>query len=639
MKDNMYRGTFKKTSTYFIVLADIAAIIISLIFAYWLRFDFRLPLQYWVTIGISLLFLVPLKLLIFSSFGLYRGIYRYTSLWDGLTIMKATTTASLIVMVSYSFALEMEGLNRSIFVIDYLISSIFIGLIRISVRFYYSRFQKPTFSNIRKKTRLILLGAGNTGEKIAREILATHPTEYEIVGFLEDDSRKHGSSIHGIQIFGPIKKLKSITIPYDEILITTPTASTEQMRQIVELCEKTGKRFRTIPSFVELMHNQVSLKDLREVSILDLLGREEIQLDKQSIENFIGGKRVLITGAGGSIGSELVRSCLQYNPGSLILVDNSEQNLFAIEQDCLEVGGNTIVKAILSNVCDENRMEAILKEYRPQIVFHAAAYKHVPMQEIHPWAAVNTNVRGTMILAELSTKYLVDKFVLVSTDKAVSPVNIMGATKRLAEKIILSADKISQTKMIAVRFGNVIGSSGSVIPTFQKQIEHHGPVTITHPEMYRYFMSVSEAAQLIFQAGTIGQKGRILVLDMGKPIRIKDMAYDLIRLSGFEPEKDIPIVYTGLRPGEKLYEELVAKEEKVKHTVHKKIMVLQDQNNHPKWEDLKMDIKSLIKIANTYESDAIKQKLQLLVPDYSPQDYFELAEKLDLDVVAFKGQA
>ncbi len=323
----------------------------------------------------------------------------------------------------------------------------------------------------------------------------------------------------------------------------------------------------------------------------------------------------------------------------MILIDNSEQNLFAIEQDCLEHGGKTIIKAILANVCDEKRMKSVFKEFRPQIVFHAAAYKHVPMQELHPWAAVNTNVLGTKNVAEISAQYLVDKFVLVSTDKAVAPVNIMGATKKLAEKIILSADKISQTKMIAVRFGNVIGSSGSVIPTFQKQIEHHGPVTITHPEMYRYFMSVTEAAHLILQAGTMSQENRILLLDMGKPIRIKDMAYDLIKLSGFEPEKDIPIVYTGLRPGEKLYEELVAKEETIQSTQHKKIMALKDNDNHPLWESFKKDIDSLIKVSNSYEADAIKQKLQLLVPDYTPQDYFALGEKLDLDVVSIKGQA
>ncbi|MFQ6677659.1 MAG: polysaccharide biosynthesis protein [Fidelibacterota bacterium] len=624
---------------YFIVLADGVAIIFSLLLAYWLRFDFRLPSQYWSNIGTSLLFIIPLKLLIFRAFGLYRGIYRYTSIWDGVKVLKASTTASLVIIVFYSLSLEFEGLNRSIFVIDYLLSSILVGFVRVSVRFYYSAFQNNPISNHKKKTRLILLGAGNTGEKIAREILATYPSDFEIIGFLEDDVHKLGASIHGIPILGSMRELAGISVPYDEILITAPSSTSEQMRQIVELCEKTGKRFRTIPSFSELMNNQVSIKDIREVSILDLLGREEVQLDKESIKNFMGDKRILVTGAGGSIGSELVRQCLQYDPGSLIMIDNSEQNLFSIEQDCNEMKGKTLTKAILANVRDEKQMNVVFKEYRPQIVFHAAAYKHVPMQELHPWAAVNTNVLGTMIMAELSTRYHVDKFVLVSTDKAVSPVNIMGATKRLAEKIVLSVDKISQTKMIAVRFGNVIGSSGSVIPTFQKQIKHRGPITITHPEMYRYFMSVSEASQLIFQAGTMGKKGRILVLDMGTPIRIKDMAYDLIRLSGFEPEKDISIVYTGLRPGEKLYEELVAKEERIQHTAHKKIMVLKDQNNHPEWEYFKKDILSLIKIAETYESDAIKQKLQLLVPDYTPQDYFALGKKLDLDVVSIKGQA
>ena len=635
----MYRGRFNNRTTYLVSLADGIAIVLSFLFAYLLRFDFNIPSQHWNSFATSLLLIVPVKYLLFYSFGLYRSIYRYTSIWDGVKVLKASTTASLLIIVFYSFSFDFEGLNRSIFIMDYLLTTIFIGFVRVSVRFYYSTLKsKPVFSN-KNKTKLLLLGAGNTGEKIAREILATYPNEFELIGFLEDDLGKQGASIHGIPILGPIRELGSISIPYDEIIITAPSSTTEQMRQIVELCEKTGKRFRTIPSFTELIHNQVSIKDIREVSILDLLGREEIKLDKESIKNFFGGKRILITGAGGSIGSELVRECLKYNPGSLILVDNSEQNLFTIEQDCLDLAGKTIIKIMLANVCDENQMKAVFKEYRPQIVFHAAAYKHVPMQELHPWAAVGTNVLGTMIMTELSTLYNVDKFVLVSTDKAVSPVNIMGATKRLAEKIVLSVDKIGQTNMIAVRFGNVIGSSGSVIPTFQKQIEHHGPVTITHPEMYRYFMSVSEAAQLIFQAGAMKQKGRILVLDMGKPIRIKDMAYDLIRLSGYEPEKDIPIVYTGLRPGEKLYEELVAKEETIQHTAHNKIMVLKDHNGYSDWNNFKKEILSLINISNTYDSDAIKQKLQLLVPDYTPQDYFALGKKLDLDVVSIKGEA
>jgi len=635
----MYRGRFNNRTTYLVSLADGIAIVLSFLFAYLLRFDFNIPSQHWNSFATSLLLIVPVKYLLFYSFGLYRSIYRYTSIWDGVKVLKASTTASLLIIVFYSFSFDFEGLNRSIFIMDYLLTTIFIGFVRVSVRFYYSTLKsKPVFSN-KNKTKLLLLGAGNTGEKIAREILATYPNEFELIGFLEDDLGKQGASIHGIPILGPMRELGLISIPYDEIIITAPSSTTEQMRQIVELCEKTGKRFRTIPSFTELIHNQVSIKDIREVSILDLLGREEIKLDKESIKNFFGGKRILITGAGGSIGSELVRQCLKYNPGSLILVDNSEQNLFTIEQDCLDLAGKTIIKIMLANVCDENQMKAVFKEYRPQIVFHAAAYKHVPMQELHPWAAVGTNVLGTMIMTELSTLYNVDKFVLVSTDKAVSPVNIMGATKRLAEKIVLSVDKIGQTNMIAVRFGNVIGSSGSVIPTFQKQIEHHGPVTITHPEMYRYFMSVSEAAQLIFQAGAMKQKGRILVLDMGKPIRIKDMAYDLIRLSGYEPEKDIPIVYTGLRPGEKLYEELVAKEETIQHTAHNKIMVLKDHNGYSDWNNFKKEILLLINISNTYDSDAIKQKLQLLVPDYTPQDYFALGKKLDLDVVSIKGEA
>ena len=391
----------------------------------------------------------------------------------------------------------------------------------------------------------------------------------------------------------------------------------------------------------ELINKDISLQNIRDVSYLDLLGRDEVQLDNDAIENFIKGKRILITGAGGSIGSELVRQCLKYNPGSLILLDNSEQNLFNIEQEVSFVHTQTLIRAVLANIRDKNLLENTFQEYRPQVVIHAAAYKHVPMQELHPWSAVSTNVLGTLHLVQLSNNFNVDKFVLVSTDKAVHPVNIMGATKRLAEKVIQSADlDNTKTEFLAVRFGNVIGSSGSVIPIFREQIDRGGPVTITHPEMSRYFMSITEASQLILQAGSInGNSGQIFLLDMGKPVRIQDMANDLIRLSGFEPEKDIPIIFTGLRPGEKLYEELVSKEEKAQATDHKKIMVLNNGTNNMPWEVMKREIQSLIDISLQFDTDAIKRKLQHMIPDYTPQDYYALGKNLNLDVSSIKGEA
>ena len=349
----------------------------------------------------------------------------------------------------------------------------------------------------------------------------------------------------------------------------------------------------------------------------------------------------MITGAGGSIGSELVRQCLEYDPGSLILLDNSEQNLFTIEQEIAFIEKKTLVRSVLANIRDKNLLQNTFQEYRPQVVIHAAAYKHVPMQELHPWSAVSTNVMGTLNLVQLAQTYKTEKFVLVSTDKAVHPVNIMGATKRLAEKVIQSIEEVDHsTIFLAVRFGNVIGSSGSVIPIFQDQINRGGPVTITHPEMSRYFMSITEAAQLTLQAGAMGYTtGQIFLLDMGKAVKIKDMAYDLIRLSGLEPEKDIPIIYTGLRPGEKLYEELISKEEKAQATDHKKIMLVQHRANNMPWQLMQREIQSLMDISMKLDPDAIKRKLQHLIPDYTPQDFYALGKDLDLDVTSVTGEA
>jgi len=391
----------------------------------------------------------------------------------------------------------------------------------------------------------------------------------------------------------------------------------------------------------ELINKDISVDSIRDVSYMDLLGRDEVQLDIDAIENLIKGKRILISGAGGSIGSELVRQCLEYDPGSLILLDNSEQNLFTIEQEISFIEKKTLIRSVLANIRDKNLLQNTFEEYRPQVVIHAAAYKHVPMQELHPWSAVSTNVMGTLNLVQLSQKYSADKFVLVSTDKAVHPVNIMGATKRLAERVIQSVEEIEKSPIfLAVRFGNVIGSSGSVIPIFQDQINRGGPVTITHPEMSRYFMSIPEAAQLTLQAGAMGDAtGQIFLLDMGKAVKIKDMAYDLIRLSGLEPEKDIPIIYTGLRPGEKLYEELISKEEKAKITDHKKIMVLQNGANNMPWQVMQREVQSLIDISMKFDPDAIKRKLQHLIPDYTPQDFYALGKDLELDVTSIKGEA
>ena len=640
----MANRTIDKQRRYLIVIYDIVVIMASLLLASSIRYDFRIPAASLIGLGVYLLWALPVKLSVFYFFGLYRGMYRYTSIWDLVNVGKATVIAALIINSVFLVVPLFRLIPPAILLLDFILTAGLIALVRLSVRLYFSQVAVAAPMRTKKQaglTRLLLLGAGNTGEKIARDILTNFSNDYQIVGFLDDNLEKIGSSIHGIPVIDRIAMLNKLVLDFDEILITAPSTTGDNLRRIVELCKVSGKRFKTVPSLNEVINKDISLKSIRDVSYLDLLGREEVQLDIDAIEDLIKGKRILISGAGGSIGSELVRQCLEYDPGSLILLDNSEQNLFSIEQEIAFVEKKTLIRSVLANIRDKNLLQNTFQEYRPQVVIHAAAYKHVPMQELHPWSAVSTNVMGTLNLVQLAHTYNTEKFVLVSTDKAVHPVNIMGATKRLAEKVIQSVEEIENSPIfLAVRFGNVIGSSGSVIPIFRDQINRGGPVTITHPEMSRYFMSIPEAAQLTLQAGAMGDiTGQIFLLDMGKAVKIVDMANDLIRLSGLEPEKDIPIIYTGLRPGEKLYEELISKEEKAQTTEHKKIMVLQNGANNMPWQLIQREIQSLMDISMKLDPDAIKRKLQHLIPDYTPQDFYALGKDLDLDVTSIKGEA
>jgi len=640
----MASNPIEKRRSYLIVIYDILVIMASLLLAFSLRYDFSIPAKSITGLGTYLLWALPVKLSVFYFFGLYRGMYRYTSIWDLINIGKATVIAALIINSVFLIIPLFRVIPPAILFLDFILTTGLIALVRLSVRMYFSQVAVTSPMKMKKQDgtpRLLLLGAGNTGEKIARDILSNFSDDYQIVGFLDDNLEKIGSSIHGIPVIDRIITIDKLSLEFDEILITAPSTTGDNLRRIIDLCKVTGKRFKTVPSLNELINKDISVDSIRDVSYMDLLGRDEVQLDIDAIENLIKGKRILISGAGGSIGSELVRQCLEYDPGSLILLDNSEQNLFTIEQEISFIEKKTLIRSVLANIRDKNLLQNTFEEYRPQVVIHAAAYKHVPMQELHPWSAVSTNVLGTLNLVQLSQKYSADKFVLVSTDKAVHPVNIMGATKRLAERVIQSVEEIEKSPIfLAVRFGNVIGSSGSVIPIFQDQINRGGPVTITHPEMSRYFMSIPEAAQLTLQAGAMGDAtGQIFLLDMGKTVKIKDMAYDLIRLSGLEPEKDIPIIYTGLRPGEKLYEELISKEEKAKITDHKKIMVLQNGANNMPWQVMQREVQSLIDISMKFDPDAIKRKLQHLIPDYTPQDFYALGKDLELDVISIKGEA
>ena len=609
---------------------DILIIGVSLYLSYALRFDFAIPGPYFNNLGYVIIILLFSKISSFLFFKLYQGMWRFTSISDLINVIKSTFIASLISISVILLVLGSNAVPRTVLLIDYMLTTIGIAAVRASVRIYSTKFvvgngrkkQKNKSTSI-IKTRLLLLGAGSSGEKIIREVKENPSSTYRIVGLLDDDPGKISTTIHSIPILGKIEDLHTISMSYDEILICIPTATNTQMRSIVAQCKVVGKPYRTIPTVYELIDKQISINTIREVSMADLLGRQEVNLDRSSISNYIYGKRVLVSGAGGSIGSELVKQCLGYSPDLLLLFDQSEHNLFKIDNYCKETRNSTGIHPILGDIRDKLMVNSVFNSFQPHVVLHAAAYKHVPMQENNPWEAVITNIQGTLNVMKACENNNVDSFVLVSTDKAVNPTNIMGATKRVSEILIQSKTKNSKAKYLGVRFGNVIGSSGSVIPTFQEQINNGGPITITDPNMKRYFMSIPEAAQLILQAGSIGKSGEIYVLDMGKPVLVKEIAYELIRLSGLEPEVDISIEYIGLRPGEKMYEELMTSSESLVDTSHEKIMVLKDGVDH-KWDYLLTEIDKIVLSAKSYDSEIIKNKLKEFIPEYHPSEKSEI---------------
>ena len=597
---------------------DFIASGVSLIFAFLLRFDFNIPVEFIGLIKLWLPLFSFIQLITFQFSNLYARLYRYTSLFDLVAIFKTVSISSGFCMVSTMFIMGPAGYPRSTLILYFLFNLISTAMIRLFVRVYYSHFDAKNNYKPLSLKNIIIVGAGKTGDKICRELMTSFREKYNVVGFCDDDPEKQGAMIHGKKVFCKVIEMQNLSVIFDEIVIAAPSATGGQMRQIVLSCKNTGKPYKTVPSLNELINKPVSFTNIRNVHYADLLQREEIKLDMNSIDKFIEGKRVLVTGAGGSIGSELVKQCLKHKPSEIICLYQSEENIFNLEQELKYKNFNSLIRIVLASINNVEEINKVFMENQPKVVFHAAAYKHVPIQENHPWTAVRTNIGGTLNLAMLSDTHKVEKFILVSTDKAVNPTNIMGASKRIAEKLVQSIDITSNTKFMAVRFGNVLGSSGSAIPIFTKQIENGGPITITHPEMTRYFMSIPEASQLILQCGAIGQKGEIFLLDMGKPIKILQMAKDLIRLSGFEPDKDISIVFTGLRPGEKLYEELQLSGEIKVYTSHKKIMILKSENRKMDWEIIKKKIQHLINISTELNNQKIRDALKELLPAYNP---------------------
>jgi len=620
---------------FFIVLAiDILLITGSLYAAHLVRLDFIIDEKIFQAFKKILPFILIIKLACFYFFDLYRGMWRYTSIADLINIIKASTIASLIIISFILFSTRFEGFSRSVFVIDWCFTILFISAFRLCVRLYFERFGadslwkviKEVFSSlfikkVSNSKRLLIIGAGDCAEKIFRELRDNARLKYNVVGFLDDNPVKLGKKIHGIPVLGCIKDIKALAklARVDETLIAISSASSNQMRTIVAHCNESGITFKTVPGMGELIDGRVTINAIREVAYRDLLGREAIKLDEEQIGAHIKGRRVMLTGAGGSIGSELCRQICRFRPELLMLYEIAESPLHEIELELEQSFSNVMVVPLLADIQDKHELEKAIGAYKPQIIFHAAAYKHVPMLELQPWKAVENNIAGSANLIDAAEKFNVERFVFVSTDKAVRPTNVMGASKRVAEMLVQSHNGLSTscTQFIIVRFGNVVGSVGSVVPLFKKQIARGGPVTVTHPDVTRYFMTIPEASQLILQAAAMGKRGEILLLDMGMPIKIDDIARDLIRLSGFEPDEDIMLDYIGLRPGEKLYEELITKGEGIVPTKHEKIMVLKGTESDQIL--LNGKINELIQLAKDQDEKRIKAKLQEIVPEYEPQ--------------------
>ena len=606
---------------YIIIATDTLLVAAAYLLSYCLRFDGIIPPERWVNIKDTFFYLIPIKLVCFSIFGLYRGMWRYTSLNDLKNAFFGVSCSSAIIVLIILFVYRFQGFSRSVYMIDWGLTLFLICSVRIVIRLYYSG-TFPLFKENISKTkhplkRLLIIGAGDASEKVLREIQSMPWLNIHPVGFLDDDPAKEGKTIHGVQILGRIEDIGRMRKIYDEILIAMPSVRGNRMREIVSLCENTGTVFRTVPGIWELVEGRVSVKSTRKVRLEDLLKREEIRLEQDDIRKYIQEKRILITGAGGSIGSELVRQVCRFHPQELALLDVSEENLFKIEMECRQRHGFISLSSYLADVKNRTNVDRVLAAFRPDVIFHAAAYKHVPIQELNPWEAVCNNILGTRNLIETASKNGVDRFLFISTDKAVRPTNVMGATKRVAEILIQCMNGSSHTASMSVRFGNVLWSSGSALALFQKQIAQGGPVTVTHPEIIRYFMSIPEAVQLVLQAGSMGNGGEVFILDMGEPIRIVDLARDLIRLNGYEPERDIPIQYIGLRPGEKLYEELITEGEGIVPTEHEKILTLTADRCDS--ETLNRQVDELLMLAETYDAVAIKEKLREIVPEYTPQ--------------------
>ncbi len=593
-----------------VILHDLAMAAVAWIAAWWIRYNLAIPDAAWEVCLYTLPFVLVVQGILYQSFSLYRGLWRFASLQDLWNIFRATVLGAMFITLVLFIVFRLQDVPRSIPLLYPILLIILLGGPRLAYRLWKDHTLNLTAAASAK--RIFIIGAGRAGEMLAREIMRDR--SLLPLGFIDDNPELEKSEIHGIRVLGPVDSLEFFITKYQPelLVIATPSATNRQMQRIVKAAQKTGLPVRTLPKLDEMISGTPSLQELREVSIEDLLGRDKIELDLDVIREGIANKVVMVTGGGGSIGRELCRQIAGFRPKQLIVYERSEFNLYKIMNELSPARRDYDLIGILGDVTDKGKVEHTLSEHRPEIIFHSAAYKHVPILERECREAVRNNVLGTICMAKAAEKFSVEKFILISTDKAVNPVNILGATKRVAEMFCECRNGNGRTRFITVRFGNVLGSDGSVVPLFHKQIREGGPVTVTDPEITRFFMTIHESCQLILQSAAMGSGGEIFVLDMGQPVRIHYLAEQMISLSSTDTEKPIEIRITGLRPGEKLHEELFYENEQKVGTSHNKILLAK----HPRIDSQQFmnQLRQLEQACESFEEEKIRSVLNNLVP-------------------------
>lgn len=609
----------RNTPRWIIFLIDVGFCVLSLLLAYLLRFNFSIPLRYYETFVYVFPIVIGVRAVTFILFRTYSGIVRYTSTNDARRIFTVITLGTLLLvgfnLIDYFFLLGQFVIPSSVIVIDYLATTVALVGFRLSVKVIYFELK----AGGQDRARVIIYGAGEAGVITKRTLDRDMQSQYDVVAFIDDNRKKVGKKIEGIPILhtDEIERLlKKQSI--DRVIISIQSLPKIKKERIVETCLPFNTRVLHVPAVSSWINGELSAGQITEVRIEDLLGREPIRLGDEALNSQLQGKIVLVTGAAGSIGSELARQVCKYLPEKIILLDQNESGLFDVENEIAAAYGHSAGEVVVADITNENRMRHVLEHFKPQVVYHAAAYKHVPMMEQNPSEAILTNVLGTRILVDLSAANAVETFVMISTDKAVNPTNVMGASKRIAEIYAQASNRTGNTRYITTRFGNVLGSNGSVIPRFKKQIENGGPVTVTHPNITRYFMTIPEACQLVLEAGAMGKGGEIYIFDMGEPIRIIDLAYKMIRLSGLEPGKDIDVTISGLRPGEKLFEELLNDKENTTATHHPQIMIARVPQYN--LEDIYPKIEELCRTPSGRDNFELVMLMKELVPEYKSQN-------------------